>query len=191
MNYQNNKNATLVDALDKLIDKGAVVQGDLIVRLADLDLLAIQLKLVLISMSRLETQQGARVGNVNQAEIGDKVYLRSKKGSERSEGSYLKKLENQIAKTQAHINQMINADSPKQAESGLAKLVLTLIKLIVDLVEREASRRVQGGYLRPIEIEKLGLNLQAIESKLEELRLIFGLKERDLNLDLGPIGQLR
>ncbi|MFH1392330.1 MAG: gas vesicle protein GvpJ [bacterium] len=172
-----NKNAGLVDALDKLIDKGAVVQGDLIVRLADLDLLAIQLKLVLISMSRLETQQGARVGDINQAEIGDKVYL--------------KKLENQIKKTQAHINQMINADTPRQAESGLAKLVLTLIKLIVDLVEREATRRVQAGHLTQTEIEKLGLNLQAIESKLEELRLIFGLKEKDLNLDLGPIGQLR
>ena len=74
---------------------------------------------------------------------------------------------------------------------GLAKLVLTLIKLIVDLVEREATRRVRGGHLTQTEIEKLGLNLQAIESKLEELRLIFGLKKEDLNLDLGPLGRLR
>ncbi|MBI5123354.1 gas vesicle protein K, partial [Candidatus Roizmanbacteria bacterium] len=42
---------------------------------------------------------------------------------------------------------MINASSPREAESGLAKLVLTLIKVIVDLVEREATRRVQGGHL--------------------------------------------
>lgn len=175
--YPDNKKVTLVDVLDKAIDKGVVVQGDLVVRIADLDLLAIQLKLILVSFSRLETQQGKRVGEVNQAEIGDETYL--------------KKLENQIEKAQAHINQMVNASCPREAESGLAKLVLTLIKVIVDLVEREAARRVQGGYLTQTEIEKLGLNLQAIESKLEELRLIFGLKKEDLNLDLGPLERLR
>jgi len=177
MPYQDNKNVALVDALDKVIDKGVMVQGDLIVRVADLDLIALQLKLVLVSMSRLETQQGRRVGNINQNELGDKAYL--------------KKLENQIAKSQAHINQMINADSPGEAESGLAKLVLTLIKLVVDLVEREAQRQVEGGYLSQSEIEKLGLNLQAIETKIEELKLVFGLKEEDLNLNLGPLGKLR
>ena len=175
--YSDNKKVTLVDVLDKVIDKGVVVQGDVVVRVADLDLLAIQLKLVIVSFSRLETQQGKRVGMVNQAEVGDEAYLKG--------------LENQIVKTQAHINQMINAGSRQEAESGLAKLVLTLIKLIVDVVEREAMRRVQGGFLTPMEIQKLGLNLQAIETKLEELRLIFGLKEKDLNLNLGPLGRLR
>ena len=70
-------------------------------------------------------------------------------------------------------------------------LVLTLIKLITDLVEKEAIRRVEGGQLTEIEMQKLGLNLQAIETKIEELRLIFGLKKEDLNLDLGPLGKLR
>ncbi len=177
MAYLENKNASLVDVLDTVIDKGVVVQGDLVVRIADLDLLAISLKIILVSMSRLETQQGNRVGDINQNEIGDEAYL--------------KKLENQIEKAQLHINQMINADNPQEAESGLAKLVLTLIKLIVDLVEREAERRVKGGHLTQTEIEKLGLNLQAIETKIEELRLIFGLKKKDLNLDLGPLGKLR
>lgn len=177
MAYLENKNASLVDAIDVVIDKGAVVQGDLVVRIADLDLITIQLKLILVSMSRLETQQGKRVGDINQAEIGDEAYL--------------KKLENQIEKSQAHINQMINANTPGEAESGLAQLVLTLIKLIVDLVEREAMRRVERGHLTQAEIQKLGLNLQAIETKLEELRLIFGLKKKDLNLDLGPLGKLR
>ncbi|PIQ92745.1 MAG: gas vesicle protein K, partial [Parcubacteria group bacterium CG11_big_fil_rev_8_21_14_0_20_39_14] len=95
---------------------------------------------------------------------------------------YLKKMEGQIEKAQAHINQMINADNPQEAEGGLAQLVLTLIKLITDLVEREAVRRVEGGSLTQIEMQKLGLNLQAIETKIEELRLVFGLKEDDLNL---------
>jgi len=173
----NEEKATLVDVLDTLIDKGAVVHGDLVVRLADLDLLFIGLRVMLTSISRQEKIQGARVDGINQAEIGDEAFI--------------VKLENQIKKAQVHINQMINADKPQEAESGLAKLVLTLIKLIVDLVEREARRRVEGGYLTQMEIQKLGMNLQALETKIEELRLVFGLKKEDLNLDLGPLGKLR
>jgi len=177
MAYSDDKNASLVDALDTVIDKGAVVQGDIVVRIADLDLLAISLKIILVSMSRLQTQQGKRTDKVNINEMGDEVYL--------------KKMEDQIEKAQAHINQMINAGSEKEAESGLAQLVLTLIKLITDLVEKEAMRRVEGGQLTQTEMQKLGLNLQAIEVKLEELKLVFGLKEEDLNLNLGPLGKLR
>ena len=171
------KNASLVDALDVVIDKGAVVQGDLVVRIADLDLLAISLKIILVSISRLQTQQGKRTDKVNINEMGDEVYL--------------KKMEKQIEKAQVHINQMINADSPEEIEGGLGQLVLTLIKLITDLVEKEAMRRVEGGQLTQMEMQKLGLNLQAIETKIEELRLVFGLKEEDLNLNLGPLGKLR
>lgn len=76
MAYSENKNASLVDALDAVIDKGAVVQGDVVVRIADLDLLAISLKIILVSMSRLETQQGKRTDKVNQNELGDEVYLK-------------------------------------------------------------------------------------------------------------------
>lgn len=166
--------ATLVDVLDTVIDKGAVVHGDLVVRLADLDLLFIGLRIVLTSISRQEQIQGTRVSDVNKAEIGDEAFIA--------------KLENQINRAQAHINQMINADKPQEAENGLVRLVLTLIKLIVDLVEREAQRRVEGGYLTQMEIQKLGMNLQALETKIEELRLVFGLKKEDLNLDLGPLG---
>ena len=106
MAYSENKNASLVDALDTVIDKGVVVQGDIVVRIADLDLLAIQLKLILVSMTRLQAQQGKRTDEVNQNELGDEVYL--------------KKMENQIEKAQVHINQMINADNSQEAESGLA-----------------------------------------------------------------------
>jgi len=173
----NREKASLADVLDTVIDKGAVVHGDLVVRLADLDLLFIGLRIMLTSISRQEKIQGARVGPINQAEIGDEAFLG--------------KLEKQIKKAEVHINQMINADKPQEAESGLAQLVLTLIKLIVDLVEREARRRVEAGYLTQMETQKLGMNLAALETKIEELRLVFGLKKDDLNLDLGPLGKLR
>jgi len=103
----------------------------------------------------------------------------------------MQKLEKQIEDAQTHINEMINADTPEQIEGGLAQLVLTLIKLIVDLVEKEAMRRVEREELTQMETQKLGLNLEAIEVKIEELRLVFGLEEDDLNIDLGSLGTLR
>lgn len=177
MTDSENKNATLVDALDVVVDKGAVLHGDIVIRIADLDMLAISLKLIIVSMSRLQTQQGERVDEVHVNEIGDELYLQ--------------KLEKQIENAQKHINQMLNADVPEEVEGGLAQLVLTLIKLIVDLVEREAMRRVEREQLTPMEVQKLGLNLEAIETKIEELRLVFGLEEDDLNIDLGSLGKLR
>jgi hypothetical protein len=177
MSDSENKNATLVDALDVVIDKGAVVHGDLVVRVADLDMLAISLRVIIVSLSKLSSNKGERADEVHKNELGDEIFMQ--------------KLEKQIGDAQTHINEMINADTPDQVEGGLAQLVLTLIKLIVDLVEREAMRRVEREELTQMETQKLGLNLEAIETKIEELRLVFGLKEDDLNIDLGSLGKLR
>lgn len=172
-----NKNAGLVDVLDTLIDKGAIVTGDLTIRLADLDILFIGLKVIITSISRQEKICGDRVGDITKNELGDEIFV--------------KKLETEIKKAEEHINKMINAEKPEIAESGLAKLVLTLIKLIVDLVERELMRRIELGHLTDVEIQKAGMNLKAIETKLEEMRMMFGLKEDDMNVDFGPLGKLR
>ncbi|RAS83822.1 gas vesicle protein K [Priestia endophytica] len=79
---------------------------------------------------------------------------------------------------------------PENAEQGLAQLVLTLVELIRQLVERHAMRRVEGGSLTDEEIEKLGTALMNLEMKMEELREIFDLDEEDLNINLGPLGNL-
>ncbi len=83
----------------------------------------------------------------------------------------------------------INA-TPDNAEHGLAKLVLTLIELIRKLIEKQAIRRVEGGSLSDDEIERLGETLMKLELKMEELKKIFNLTDEDLNLDLGPLGNL-
>ena len=83
----------------------------------------------------------------------------------------------------------INID-PNSVEQGLAKLVLTLIEFIRRLLEKQAVRRMEGGDLSPEQIEELGLALMKLEEKLLELKTQFGLKDEDLNLDLGPLGRL-
>ena len=80
--------------------------------------------------------------------------------------------------------------NPENAESGLAKLVLTLVELIRKLVEKQAMRRVDGGSLTEAEIERLGETLMQLEMKMEELKKHFNLTDRDLNINLGPLGDL-
>jgi hypothetical protein len=80
--------------------------------------------------------------------------------------------------------------TPDNADSGLAKLVLTLIELIRKLVEKQAMRRVDGGSLTDDEIERMGETLMKLEMKMEELKKHFNLTDRDLNINLGPLGDL-
>ncbi|MFZ4591633.1 MAG: gas vesicle protein K [Ignavibacteria bacterium] len=94
-------------------------------------------------------------------------------------------LETLNAITDSRLN--VNADN---VDSGLAKLVLTLIELIRKLIEKQAMRRVEGGTLTDEEIERLGETLMKLENKMEELKKYFNLSDRDLNINLGPLGDL-
>ena len=88
-----------------------------------------------------------------------------------------------------HRHQRLDADREDVAR-GLAQLVLTLIELLRQLMERQAIRRVDAGDLDDEEIERLGQALMALEDRMGELKEIFGLEDRDLNLNLGPLGNL-
>jgi hypothetical protein len=83
----------------------------------------------------------------------------------------------------------INADR-ESLEKGLAQLVLTLVELIRQLMERQALRRIEGGSLSADEVERLGETFMLLEQKMEELREHFELEKEDLNIDLGPLGKL-
>jgi hypothetical protein len=75
-------------------------------------------------------------------------------------------------------------------EHGLAALVLTVVELLRQLMERQALRRVEAGGLDEATVERLGATLMALEARMEELKAVFGLEDEDLNLDLGPLGTL-
>jgi phosphoribosylaminoimidazole-succinocarboxamide synthase len=75
-------------------------------------------------------------------------------------------------------------------EQGLAKLVLSLIELLRQLLERQAIRRMQGGSLSEEQVEHMGEALMKLEAKIHELAGQFGLSPEDLNLELGTLGNL-
>jgi hypothetical protein len=87
------------------------------------------------------------------------------------------------------LNQRLAVD-PDSVERGLASLVLTVIELLRQLMERQALRRVDLGDLTDEQVEQIGATLMALEEQMTQLREYFGLSPEDLNLDLGPLGPL-
>lgn len=87
------------------------------------------------------------------------------------------------------LQRRVNAER-ESLEKGLAQLVLTLIELLRELMERQALRRIDGGSLSPEKVEQLGETFMLLEERMQELKDAFGLEDEDLNLDLGPLGKL-
>jgi len=85
--------------------------------------------------------------------------------------------------------QRIEVDRDK-VERGFAGLVLTIVELLRQLMERQALRRVEVGDLTDEQIERIGSTLMALEEQMAELCEHFGVSPEDLNIDLGPLGPL-
>jgi hypothetical protein len=75
-------------------------------------------------------------------------------------------------------------------DAGLARLVLTIVEFLRQVLEHQAVRRMEGGSLSDEEIEKLGLALLRLQERLAEIKSVFGLTDEELNIDLGPLGRL-
>ncbi|OIP26542.1 gas vesicle protein K [bacterium CG2_30_54_10] len=77
---------------------------------------------------------------------------------------------------------------PGKTEQGLVKLVLVVVELLRQVLEKQAIRRMDNGSLTPEEIERVGTTLMLLEKKVKELQKTF--KIDDLNMNLGPLGNL-
>lgn len=74
-------------------------------------------------------------------------------------------------------------------QQGLVRLVLALVELVRQLLERQALRRIDGGTLGDEQIERLGLTFLRLQEEMDRLKDHFHLTDEDLNLDLGPLGR--
>jgi hypothetical protein len=99
-------------------------------------------------------------------------------------------LELQLNELSRSLPDRINAE-PASAGQELGKLVLTLVEVVRKVLEHQAVRRMDSGTLTSEEIERLGLALLRLNEKMGELKTTFGLKDEDLDIDLGPLGRLR
>lgn len=76
---------------------------------------------------------------------------------------------------------------PERIEQGLARLVLAVVELVREVLERQAVRRVEAGGLSDEEVERLGLALLRLDERLVTVREAFGLTQDDVTLRLNPV----
>jgi len=187
----------LSEVLSHVLDKGVVLKGEVMLAVADIDLIRLDLGLLLTAVEtalRRPRVAGARAlglaaprpGQGGQAASGSTMESQVVESLERPEGVPVTPLET-VAEA---LPPRLNTD-PENAENGLAKLVLTLIEVLRKVLEHQAVRRMEGGHLSDAEIEKLGVALLRLNDRMQEMKGIFGLTDDDLQIDLGPLGTLR
>jgi len=98
------------------------------------------------------------------------------------------------------LDRVMTSDGPRLAprisleqddvKKGLGQLVLTIVELVRELLERQAIRRMEAGSLSDDEMERVGNTFMRLSEEIERLKKDFGLEGEDLNIDLGPLGKL-
>lgn len=173
---------TLLDIADRLLDTGVILDGEATVSVADVDLLWLGLNVALTSVDRAKKEQasGLLARNVPSGPGTMSASLHAEEAAELRAG---------VEKLRAGLPERVNVD-PDDVEKGLAKLVLTIVEFIRQLLERQAVRRMERGSLTEEEVERVGLALERLDRKLTEMAARFGLAREDLKLGLGPLGEL-
>jgi hypothetical protein len=211
----------LSDVLNTVLDRGAVVHGEVVIAVADIDLITLNIGLLLQAVASAEQRAAktARARPVAAAESaapgpqprsgslantlgtvphrGEPLLATPRPGKSSpadADPAYstatTEPARNSLNAVAQGLPERINADAAGP-ESGLARLVLTLIEVLRKVLEHQAVRRMEGGRLTDEEIERLGLTLARLNERMGELKHIFGLSEEDLQIDLGPLGRLK
>ncbi|WP_284745696.1 gas vesicle protein K [Amycolatopsis sp. RTGN1] len=73
-------------------------------------------------------------------------------------------------------------DTPRRISAdtgqGLGRLVLAVLEVVAELLERQALRRMASGSLTEVEVERLGQGLLSLRRQFEELRAVLDVPER-------------
>ncbi len=207
------RHVTLLDLLDRLLGGGVVIQGEITLAAADIDLVELDLGVLVAAIDKLRNlgpaprdaidassrtspsdvrPAGARAGTRPAGAGADMRPAGASSGRESPRTSsrrFHPTTGSAGRKRSRPLPERVNAD-PEGLEKGLAQLVLTLIELLRQLMERQALRRIDAGTLTTEEVERLGQTFLALAERMEELKETFGLSDEDLNLNLGPLGDL-
>ena len=187
----------LAEVLSHVLDKGVVLRGEVMLAVADVDLIRLDLGLLLSAVESVVRRSG-ETGQLSPL-LGA---ARPRSAAELPSGSTMESqvVQSLHAPTDAVVAPLetvaeglpprLNTD-PDKVENGLAKLVLTLIEVLRKVLEHQAVRRMEGGHLSDAEIERLGVALLRLNDRMQDMKGIFGLTDEDLQIDLGPLGKLR
>lgn len=187
----------LSEVLSHVLDKGVVLKGEVMLAVADIDLIKLDLGLLLTAVeSALRRPRVTGARTLGLAAPRPETPPPSASGST-MESQVVESLEaprevpvTPLETVAEALPPRLNTD-PENVENGLAKLVLTLIEVLRKVLEHQAVRRMEGGHLSDAEIEKLGVALLRLNDRMQEMKGIFGLTDDDLQIDLGPLGRLK
>lgn len=187
----------LSEVLNHILDKGVVLKGEVMLAVADIDLIQLDLGLLLTAVEsaiRRPPVAGARTLGLAAARPQSRAPAPSASTMESPVVDALDAPRNAtvtpLETVAESLPQRLNTD-PDKVENGLAKLVLTLIEVLRKVLEHQAVRRMEGGHLSDAEIEKLGVALLRLNDRMKDMKGIFGLTDDDLQIDLGPLGKLQ
>jgi hypothetical protein len=198
------RSATLVDLLDSILDMGAVVSGDILLSVAGVDLAWLGLRAILSSVETARpTPAGSRQVS-SSATSERRLWPGGRKTA--APGSRHSSHRDMPAPAPAPVRgeaaglpaaaaetglpaQRLEVDQ-NNVERGLLQLVLAIVDVVREVLERQAVRRMASGGLSEEEVERLGTALHELYEQMEQLKERFGLRDEDLRLDLGPIGAL-
>lgn len=183
----------LADLLSHVLDKGVVLKGEVMLAVADIDLVRLDLGLLLTAVETavrrgggrrpgLFAPSGPRIAAPTEIPRRDDVVEALAPPPDAASAP--------LASVADALPARIDAD-PAKMENGLAKLVLTLIEVLRKVLEHQAVRRMEGGNLSAEEVERLGVALLRLNDRMQDMKGIFGLTDEDLQIDLGPLGTLR
>jgi len=190
----------LAEVLSHLLDKGVVLRGEVMLAVADIDLVRLDLGLLLTAVENVISRgsgPAARIPGAARPRSVTEVSSGSTMESQTMESQVIDSLHAPSDATVAPLETVaeglpprLNTD-PDKVENGLAKLVLTLIEVLRKVLEHQAVRRMEGGHLSDAEVERLGVALLRLNDRMQDMKGIFGLTDEDLQIDLGPLGRLR
>ena len=202
---------TLVDLVDSLLDKGVVLDGEVVLGLAGVDLIYLRLAALLVAADRVT---GAGRSSTPAPGPGgppgpSRNLARERSGRASASGGplTLTDLPEVVAgdAPSVHVRPATSETvrpvstgeplsrwnpDPEEVRKGITKLVLTLAEFIKQVLERQAIRRMEEGTLTAEETERLGTALAQVEETLREMAERAGIDPSELNLDLGPLGKL-
>jgi len=176
---------SLLDVLDHLISKGVVLDGEIVLGLADIDLVYVRLGALLAAADRaLEPPAGEAAGASDRR--------RRPAGAAAASGRVPVAPLSTPAPAAGQMTPAprVSLTTPDETSRSVMKLVLTLVELVRQLLERQAVRRVRERTLTPAEVERLGTALMRLEATIRDLAERHDLDPAELNLDLGPLGRL-
>ncbi len=185
--YRSPEPATsLAEVLDRILHRGVSLEGNLTISVADVDLLYLDLRLLLASVDTIWPEGRPSISETPTSDPSPPA-VRPLSGAppDRPVRANLPSGAAVAAIAAGPATPSAPPAAPSASVAGLIRLVLTLVKLLHDVLERQAVRRMDGGRLTPAQIEEVGAALLAQADEIERLRQHFGFPDRDLALKFG------